>query len=82
MDPDEGLNGEISYSLFSKGNESAEESSLFGIDSVTGRIFSTSSMEHESGRLLDYTVLATDLKGSNNGKSSPFHLSVMSHYYR
>ena len=79
MDDDEGLNAEIAYSLLSNGNRSAEESFLFDIDSVTGRIFSTSSLEDESGRLLDYTVLATDLKGSANGKSSPFHLSVMSH---
>lgn len=82
MDADEGLNGEIAYSLFFSGNESSTENSLFGIDSVTGRIFSTSPLEHESGRLLDYVVLATDLKGSANGKSSPFHLSVTSHFSR
>ena len=50
---------------------------LLSIDSETGRIFSVSSLERESGRLLDYTALVTDRNGRSEGQTSSLHFSVI-----
>ncbi|XP_044003046.1 cadherin-89D isoform X2 [Aphidius gifuensis] len=70
-DPDEGINGEIRYQILGH-----DDALRFAIDPLTGQVRSVSTFYQDAGRVFGFDVKATDLCGSENGRSSIVNVFV------
>ncbi|XP_026867619.2 protocadherin-8 [Electrophorus electricus] len=59
-DPDEAANGKVTYKLLENEVEGVLVSSFLSVDSVSGTLYTVSSLDHEHVKQIEVAILATD----------------------